>query len=204
MQTRGSTWFTRPLAVALAVAAAGAGAATVGAGVATADPVIAAAGDIACGSATTEGMCQAQATADVIATINPNAVVTLSDDQYEDGSLADLNSFYGRTWGQWKAITRPSPGNHEYYTSGASGYFDYFDGQGAASGPAGDRTRGYYSWDVGTWHVVALNSNCADVGGCSAGSPQEQWLRTDLATHRAACTLAYMPLPRLSSDSVVG
>jgi hypothetical protein len=180
------------------------GALAFGAGPAAADPVLAAAGDIACGSGTTDGVCQAQSTANLLATINPTAVVTLGDDQYESGSLSDFNSYYGPTWGQWKAITRPSAGNHEYYTSAATGYFDYFDGQGNATGLAGDRGKGYYSWDLGSWHLVALNSNCASIGGCAAGSPQEQWLRADLAAHPASCTLAYMHHPRWSSDSVVG
>jgi hypothetical protein len=95
-------------------------------------------------------------------------------------------------------------GNHEYGTSGASGYFDYFNGAGALTGLAGDRSKGYYSWDIGTWHMVALNSNCAEIGGCGAGSPQETWLRSDLTAHRASCTLAYLHHPRWSSDLVVG
>ena len=85
------------------------------------------------------------------------------------------------------------PGNHEYLTRAANGYFSYF---GAA---AGDPATGYYSFDVGAWHVVALNSNCSAVGGCASGSPQERWLRADLAAHPAACTLAYWHHPRFSS-----
>jgi hypothetical protein len=92
-----------------------------------------------------------------------------------------------------KATTRPAPGNHEYNTAGATGYYAYF---GAA---AGDPARGYYSYDVGTWHLVALNSNCAAIGGCGAGSAEEQWLRADLAAHPAACTLAYWHHPRWST-----
>ena len=94
----------------------------------------------------------------------------------------------------FKARTRPSPGNHEYETPGASGYFNYF---GAA---AGDPNKGYYSYDLGSWHVISLNSNCSSVpGGCAAGSPQEQWLREDLAAHSNTCTLAYWHHPRFSS-----
>jgi hypothetical protein len=84
-------------------------------------------------------------------------------------------------------------GNHEYHTAGASGYFSYF---GAA---AGDPTKGYYSYDIGTWHIIALNSNCSRVGGCGVGSPQEQWLKADLAAHPNMCTLAYWHHPRFSS-----
>jgi hypothetical protein len=83
-------------------------------------------------------------------------------------------------------------GNHEYNTSGASGYYSYF---GAA---AGDPSKGYYSYDLGGWHFVVLNSNCGVVS-CASGSPQEVWLRNDLAAHAAACTLAYWHHPRFSS-----
>ena len=94
----------------------------------------------------------------------------------------------------FKDRTRPSPGNHEYETPGASGYFTYF---GAA---AGEPAKGYYSYDLGSWHVISLNSNCSSVaGGCAAGSPQEQWLKADLAAHSNECTLAYWHHPRFSS-----
>jgi len=170
---------------------------------ALADPVIAAAGDIACGTGSS-GNCAQQATANVVASINPDAVVLLGDDQYENGTLSDFTAYFDPTWGVWKSITRPAPGNHEYNTAGAAGYFDYFDGVGNSSGPAGNRSAGYYSWDIGSWHLIALNSNCTAVGGCGAGSTEEQWLRTDLATHPASCTLAYWHHPRWSSDSVIG
>ncbi len=102
------------------------------------------------------------------------------------------------TWGRYKARTHPAPGNHDYHTPGASGYFDYF-------GPAaGDRSKGYYSYDLGSWHIVVINSNCAAVGGCHAGSPQEQWLRADLAAHPTQCTLAYWHHPRFSSGASHG
>ena len=81
------------------------------------------------------------------------------------------------------------------------GYFDYFNGSGNLNGPAGERTKGYYSFDVGSWHLIALNSNCGPAGGCGAGSPQEQWLRADLASHPATCTLAYWHHPRFSSGA---
>jgi hypothetical protein len=95
-------------------------------------------------------------------------------------------------------VTKPVPGNHEYFTTGAAGYFDYF---GAI---AGDRAKGYYSYDIGSWHVVALNSNCALIGGCAAGSAEEAWLRADLAGHPQACTLAYWHHPRFSSGGEHG
>ncbi|MGH3118370.1 MAG: metallophosphoesterase family protein, partial [Gaiellales bacterium] len=92
-----------------------------------------------------------------------------------------------------KDITYPVPGNREYNTSGASGYYTYFQDKAFAATP------GYYSFDIGTWHLIALNSNCSEVGGCGAGSAQEQWLRTDLAAHPNSCTLAYWHHPRFSS-----
>jgi hypothetical protein len=89
-------------------------------------------------------------------------------------------------------------GNHEYETPGAAGYYDYFNGPGVATGRAGDRTKGYYSYDIGTWHLVALNSNCSVVS-CSAGSAQETWLKNDLAAHPNKCTLAYWHHPLFNS-----
>src|SRR4051794_37345735 len=110
---------------------------------ARADPVIAAAGDIACGAGSSE-VCAQKATADVIAGIAPTAVVPLGDNQYENGSLSDYQQFYGPTWGRFRPITRPVVGNHEYGPANADGYFDYFDGVGASTGPAGPRGKGYY------------------------------------------------------------
>jgi hypothetical protein len=123
----------------------------------------------------------------------PGTVITLGDNNYGGELLADFEQCYGPTWGRHKDRTRPAIGNHEYATPGATGYFDYF---GAV---AGDRAQGYYSYEAGAWHVVVLNSNCGKVGGCDAGSAQEQWLRQDLAASPAACTLAYWHHPRFSS-----
>src|SRR5580704_11834051 len=88
---------------------------------------------------------------------------------------------YDKTWGRAKARTRPAAGNHEFHSAGGTPYFDYF---GAA---AGDPKTGYYSYELGAWHIIVLNSECLDVGGCQAGSPEEKWLRADLAAHPAAC-----------------
>jgi hypothetical protein len=123
----------------------------------------------------------------------PGTVFTLGDNVYPDGADLEFSDCYDPTWGRHKARTRPAPGNHDYHTSGASGYFNYF---GAA---AGDADKGYYSYDVGDWHVIALNSECAEVGGCEMGSPQGQWLQADLAANPKACTLAYWHHPRFSS-----
>jgi hypothetical protein len=160
-------------------------------------PVIAAAGDIACGSQTPAAApCHYSQTSDLLVSGGFDAVLTLGDNQYEAGALTDFQSSYNPTWGRVKGITHPVPGNHEYATPGAAGYFSYF---GAA---AGDPTKGYYSFDLGSWHIVALNSNCLNVGGCHRGSPQEVWLRADLAAHPSACTLAYWHHPRFTSGSV--
>jgi hypothetical protein len=175
-------------------------------------PVIAAAGDIACdpsdgsfeaGRGSGDG-CRQLATSNLLLKGRYAAVLTLGDNQYEDGSYEKYVASYAKSWGRVKRITRPAPGNHEYDTDGASGYFRYF---GAAAGPA---RRGYYSFDLGGWHLVSLNSNCSKIGGCHEGSPQERWLRRDLAKHPARCTLAYWHHPRFSSgrhgshDSVSG
>lgn len=165
---------------------------------------VAAAGDIAC-PPDVEGLsdeeyeqprpCQQQITADLVTAMNADTVLPLGDDQYPNGSLARFQAGYDKTWGKFKDISYPVVGNHEYGTSGAKGYFDYF---GAA---AGDREAGYYSYDLGGWHMIALNSECDRIGGCGGGSPQEQWLRTDLAAHPAQCTLAYLHRPRFSSGA---
>ena len=111
--------------------------------------------------------------------------------RYENGTPDEFASCYEPTWGRHKARTRPAVGNHEYGTPGAGGYFAYF---GAAAGEAG---KGWYSYDLGAWHVVALNTNCTHVGGCQAGSEQERWLRADLARKPRRCTVAYMHHPRV-------
>src|SRR4051794_24500142 len=141
-----------------------------------ADPLIAAAGDIACGSASTNPLtCQQQATSNLLVGRPLTTVLALGDTQYESGELANFQNFYDPSWGRIKQITRPAVGNHEYVTPGAAGYSSYF---GAAAGAPQTL---YYSFDIGSWHLIALNSNCAKVGGCRSGSPQEQWLKKDLA-----------------------
>jgi len=97
-----------------------------------------------------------------------------------------------------KSRTRPAPGNHEFHSAGAAPYFDYF---GAV---AGDPKKGYYSYDLGAWHIIVLNSECDELGGCGSGSPQEKWLRADLAAHPAVCTLAYWHKPLFSSGAKHG
>ena len=136
-------------------------------------------------------------TAALVATL-PGTIAVLGDSVYERGTPEEYASCYEPTWGRHKSRTRPAVGNHEYLTPGASGYFSYF---GAAAGEPG---KGYYSYDLGAWHVVALNGNCAQVGGCQAGSDQERWLRSDLAAHRTRCTVAYMHQTAFSSGNTHG
>jgi hypothetical protein len=167
--------------------------------VTVAEPVIAAAGDIACASTkATTTTCRQRYTSDLLVSGAFDAILALGDSQYPDGSLPAYNSYYDGTWGRVKAITHPVPGNHDYHTQNATGYYSYF---GSA---AGDPAKGYYSFDLGAWHIVALNSNCPAVGGCGAGSPEEQWLRADLEAHANGCTLAYWHHPRFSSGTTHG
>ena len=179
------------------------------------DPSIAAAGDIACspssnsfnGGAGTATGCRHRYTSDTILGGGFSSVLALGDTQYENGEYANFLASYDPAWGRVKSITRPAIGNHEYHDGSGSplgsGYFDYFNGAGAATGVAGDRDKGYYSFNVGRWHLIALNSNCAQIGGCGAGSAQERWLREDLFTSRGtACTLAYMHHPLFSSGGI--
>lgn len=184
---------------------------------AAADPVIAAAGDIACdpsvawfnGGNGTSTDCRQKATASLLT--GADAVLPLGDEQYNCGGAAAWPQSYDPSWGQQKAISHPVPGNHEYWTSSgtdcstqpnAAGYYGYFGSS------AGDPTKGYYSYDLGAWHIIALNSECgyiASVGGCGSGSPEETWLRNDLAAHStASCTLAYWHRPRFASTTSGG
>ncbi len=173
------------------------------------DPVIAAAGDIACdplsdafnGGVGLPGRCQQMQTSDLLLRRDLAAVLALGDAQYENGRLDAFLGSFEPSWGRVKGIMRPVVGNHEYRTEGAAGYFDYFNGIGQDTGIAGQRGLGYYSFDVGAWHVVALNSSICvrDPAPCGPGSPQEQWLRADLAAHPARCTLAMWHHPMFSS-----
>jgi acid phosphatase type 7 len=167
----------------------------------SADPVIAAAGDIACdpsdanynGGHGTASYCHQEATANLLTQSPFTAILTLGDNQYADGTLAKFQQSFDPSWGRSKPLIYPVPGNHEYLDTNAQGYYGYF---GAA---AGVPSKGWYSFDLGRWHVIALNGECSQIGGCGAGSPQEQWLKADLAAHPAACTLAFWHEPRFSS-----
>ena len=150
---------------------------------AASDPVLVGAGDIADCATVTDS-----ATAALLDGID-GTVFAAGDNAYLFGSAADYTNCYEPTWGRHKARTRPAPGNHEYLSTGAAPYFAYF---GPHAGPAG---RGYYSYNVGAWHIISLNSNIA----VDPGSPQEQWLRADLAANQTLCTLAYWHHPYFSS-----
>ena len=146
-----------------------------------------AAGDIAvCATPSDE------ATAEVVAQHPGAAVAALGDLAYDGGTAAEFRDCYGPSWGRFKERTRPAAGNHEYGRGQARDYFAYW---GAAAGPAG---KGWYSYEVGEWHVVVLNSNCGIVG-CGPDSEQGRWLAADLAAHRTRCALAYWHHPRFSS-----
>ncbi len=151
------------------------------------DPVLVGAGDIASGGP------EERATAALIASI-PGTVFTLGDNAYPAGRRADFRHYYRPTWGAFLARTRPAPGNHDYLTPGARAYFTYF---GSAAGP---HRRGYYSYNLGAWHIVALNSEIS----MRTGSPQERWLERNLDASRKQCTLAYWHRPRFTSGAVHG
>jgi acid phosphatase type 7 len=177
------------------------------------DPVIAAAGDIACdptdpnfnGGNGSSASCRQKYTSDLLVNANPAAVLDLGDTQYYCGGYQAFVQSYDLSWGRLKSITHPAVGNHEFLTSGgtgctaanaaAAGYFQYF---GAAAGNPG---QGYYSYDIGAWHLIALNSNCSDAGGCGATTPQGKWLEADLTAHPNVCVLAYWHIPLFSSGT---
>lgn len=158
------------------------------------DPVIVAVGDIACQSLTQgqgRGACRSGEVADLIREIDPDRFLALGDLQYGNGKLSEFLRVWDVQFGDLRGITSPTPGNHEYGTPHAAGYFTYF---GAAAHPP----HGYYSFDLGEWHIVSLNSAiCGDDPGCGPGTPQGEWLRADLdANADATCTLAFMHHPR--------
>jgi hypothetical protein len=149
----------------------------------TADPVVVGAGDIALCS-----MVESAYTAALIGNIDGD-VLTFGDNTQLDGTAEEFVHCYGPTWGQYKDRTHPTPGNHDYHTTDAIAYFDYF---GPAAGEVG---KGYYSFDIGNWHLIALNSEI----DTSLNSPQVQWLNSDLLHHRNDCILAYWHRPLFTS-----
>ena len=181
------------------------------------DPVIYAAGDIACnpsdsgfkGGNGTAKRCHEKWTAAEL--VGATAVLPLGDEQYQCGMLSDFQQSYDPSWGQQKAIEHPVIGNHEYYHGcagalpGAPGYFTYFGNAATPLQPGCTaKCKGYYSYNVGSWHFIALNSECGQVGGCGANSAQGKWLRADLAASSAACTIAYWHRPLYTSGGSLG
>lgn len=154
--------------------------------------VLLAAGDIA----DCTNLSGAEATAKILEA-NNGTVVAIGDLAYPDGTRENFKC-YDKTWGRVKSRTRPSPGNHEFHSQGATFYFEYF------GDAAGNPKNGFYSYDLGSWHIISLNSECRDIGGCEEGSREEKWLREDLAAHPAACTLAYFHKPLFSSGGAHG
>jgi acid phosphatase type 7 len=136
-----------------------------------------------------------EATAKLVKNIQ-GTVFTTGDNVYDNGTRREWKECYDPSWGDFKKRTRPSAGNHDYYTDNAQPYYDYFGAR------AGGPRKGYYSYDRGAWHIVVLNSNCEKVS-CAADSPQAEWLRNDLAANRTACTLAYWHHPRYASGTSV-
>jgi hypothetical protein len=179
-----------------------------GGGSGSADPVVAAAGDIACDPDVSGFMaprgsfdCQQQWTAQLLPSIHPSAILGLGDFQYEDGTLDKYRRSYDRTWGPWKAITYPTPGNaHDQF--GGGDYMSYW-GSGSKL-PAGTGAYQPYSFDLGAWHILSVPSGCT--GGnttvnCAAGGPIERFIRADMAAHPARCTLAFWHNPRWTTTT---
>jgi acid phosphatase type 7 len=154
---------------------------------ASADPVVTAAGDIAARRRPNEAQTK---TAALIRQIDPTAVLTLGDNQYPDGALRDFRSSYDPTWGVFRSKTYPTPGNHEYHTPDARGYFRYFGLR------AHRRLGGRYAFDIGQWHLIAINSGEDDISAA-----QLDWIKSDLRRSDARCDLAYWHHPRWSSGA---
>jgi acid phosphatase type 7 len=181
-----------------------AGGGTAPAALAAEDPVVAAAGDIACAPPAnrTASGCHHRDTSDLLVAGGYDAVLALGDLQYECGQASAYRSVYDPTWGRVKAVTHPAVGDNEYTgngcsTSGAAGYFGYFGSAATPQQPScRSACRGWYSYDVGAWHVVVLNTECGRVGGCTRTSAQGRWLAADLAANDSRCTLAYWHRPR--------
>jgi len=152
--------------------------------------VVYAAGDIADCRYNSVADSGAAATAALIAHGEPDALVlSLGDHTYPNGAPSEFRDCYAPTWGQFRNRTRPTPGNHEYHSGKAAGYFDYF---GELAGPRG---RGYYSFDKGGWHFISLNSDL----GPAEHQRQLAWLKDDLAASKTRCALAYWHAPMYSS-----
>lgn len=176
-------WLGVPLAALACLALLGGGTS----GATTTSITVGAAGDIAWSSGPQTA---AQQTAALLGQLHPNIVLPLGDEQYKVGALAEFQRSYNLTWGAYGGIAYPVPGNHEYETAGAQGYRSYF-GQSGKSAVPGEVLNGYYSYNIGSWHVVALDDNCEHID-CTA---ERQWLQSDLAADTHTCELAYEHKP---------
>ena len=180
-----------------------------------------------CGSATLGNFTAEFATADQAEAMHPDLVALLGDEQYEVGKLTDFENSFDKTWGALKFLERPAPGNHEFYAytkhgdhegaQNGAGYFSYFNGQDSTGAPrsqgqAGDDTtanQGWYSYDVGSWHVISLNVECNSAAfnnDCSTSdggllAQETQWLATDLQSDKSKCTVAYWHQPTFSATT---
>jgi hypothetical protein len=167
---------------------------------------VAAVGDITCDPTepSSNGLdatkCQDAKVADAIGVFEPDKLLLLGDLQYNTGSYEKFQQAYNVRWSKYLPISLPSPGNHEYETKGATGYFDNFNGTNVTTGIAGSRGQGYYHTSIGDWSVYSLNSNCKDIGGCEPGSLQYAWLESELTKDAAICKLAYWHHPIFSSS----
>lgn len=137
--------------------------------------------------------CQDDKTLALVTQLKPDAIFALGDLQYDDGTLEKFQNTFAKNWSSQKNIIYPSPGNHEYATPLANGYYTYF-----RDGPA-DVSKGYYSFLLGDWHILSLNSNCDNIGGCDPNSGQIKWLKEELNKNTAKCTLAFWHHPRFTS-----
>jgi hypothetical protein len=138
------------------------------------DPVVLAAGDIA--DCALDGRLLTARLLDA----RQGAVLAIGDLVYPKGSADGFADCYGPSWGRFKERTYPVPGNRDYASAGARPYFEWW-GTRAAS------PRGYYSFDLGAWHLVALNSNLTG----AAEATQRAWLAADLRDSKARCRLAF-------------
>jgi hypothetical protein len=206
------------------------------------DPVLAAVGDIACeptsdensttpaalkcGSPTLGGMAAEYATADQVENMHPDLVALLGDEQYEVGKLTDFMASFDKTFGAFKFLQRPAPGNHEFYPyakhgdneagQNGAGYYSYYNGQDATGtirpeGQAGDSDKGWYSYNLGRWHIISLNIECNSPAFGNSCDPttgllgqETQWLANDLSANRNECTLAYWHQPTFSATGATG
>jgi predicted MPP superfamily phosphohydrolase len=162
------------------------------------DPKIIAVGDIQCYSSSPHPeKCKSNEEANIATLQKPKAILLLGDEQYRRGTYEDFKKYLDNSWGKLTTIIFPIIGNHDYLTSGASGFYEYFRGKN----PAISLDKSYYSFNIGDWHLIALDTNCEQVGGCTPVSNQYKWLEKDLIDNKSKCVLAYFHHPLFSSGN---